>query len=238
MSHSLCVFFSFSYLLISFGSHVSGIDFSYVCLMNKQTKEKHTEMEEKERERAKTDRMCLMIVFYVYGAATTRQDSQSAELTSRLIWVEWDSFSGFLHTLNHWMEKNCCSVHGTTTEFHIDIVCIVLVVAAAFLSLLVLFYDIFRSILEWIKIGWPFVKSSLRLCVCVRLFMCAQFLVRFINDVTFNICETWAQNQFRSGLFFAVCVPFPCTQIFIVRSLSLSLALSLFRCRCRSIPSP
>lgn len=45
-----------------------------------------------------------------------------------------------------------------------------------------------------------------RECGCVCDYLCAQFLVRFINDVTFNICETWRAKLIPIyGLFFAVC---------------------------------
>lgn len=42
------------------------------------------------------------------------------------------------------------------------------------------------------------------------------YLVRFINYVTFNICETWAKSQFqcKSNLFLAPCgLCFSCTNI-------------------------
>lgn len=188
--------------------------------MNKQAKERQTHRNgERERQQKKTDRMCSWSHCVYKSNKTRRQDSQSADLTSRhntLVWVEWDSFSGFLHALNHWI-KMLCSMQNT--EFHIDIVCIVLVVAAAAaaaLSLLVLFYDIFfaPSSNESRSDGrsWS-VAMAVPVPVCVYDYLCAQFLVRFINDVTFNICETWAQNQFRSGLFLAVCL-FPCTNIY------------------------
>lgn len=68
-------------------------------------------------------------------------------------------------------------------------------------------------ILEWIKIGW---LTEERLSVCVYDYLCAQFLVRFINDVTFNICETWRAKPISIyGLFLAVCF-FHRPQILIV----------------------
>lgn len=66
-------------------------------------------------------------------------------------------------------------MHSTTTEFHIDIVCIVLVVAGAvafaFLSLLVLFYDIFFLLHPRMNQDRMAVHKEFAVVVCVCLRM-------------------------------------------------------------------
>lgn len=157
----------------------------FIRLFDRQTCEGETE------NKKKTKRIECTLVRIVCTKARSRQDSQSVDLTYAYLGgirlLQW------LATYTQSLSKNVvrCTQHST-----IDIVCIVFVaVAAAAPSLLVLFYDIFL-LLSIFSHESRSDGRTWRAYDRVYDYLCAQFLVRFINDVTFNICETWAQNQF------------------------------------------
>lgn len=129
----------------------------------------------------------------------------------------------YIHSITDIKYMRCSRTEQTA--IFIDIVCIVLLLSLLFLLLqpllLLLFWFYFyftnfffvcsscRRYWFCFIIFFLFVARSSRMnqdhlvvweCGLTYgpVFMCRIlfFLVRFINDVTFNICETWAQNQF------------------------------------------
>lgn len=198
------------------------ISFHFVCLMNDTEQTREEGMKETNIEWTKIEWVCMCSHCVQKNEKTAT--TTTTKCTFGSIWHRIYTYFGWNIRLLQWLSTYTQSLENKNTRCNkqqsssilFALFFSSLLVASSLRcfsllllpSLLVLFYNIFSSSHESRSGGSAYE----------RIYVHNFFLVRFINDVTFNICETWAQNQFLMRII-------PCG---LLASLSLSIPANIY----------